>query len=78
MVVSLYIALSYCLAGMRAGMSHLQKETFCRLCSKFNVFNSTFGVKKMFNIFTQLQSRILSVSSFQETIRIGLNRQKIV
>ena len=32
----------------------------------------------MFNIFSQLQSRILGVSSFQETIRIGLNRQKIV
>ena len=32
----------------------------------------------MFNIFTQLQSRIVKVSSFQETINIGLNRQKIV
>jgi hypothetical protein len=28
----------------------------------------------MFNIFSQLQSRIVSVFSFQETIRIGLNR----
>ena len=32
----------------------------------------------MFNIFNQLQSRIVSVFSFQETINIGLNRQKIV
>ena len=32
----------------------------------------------MFNIFSQLQSRIVSVFSFQETIRIGLNRQEIL
>jgi len=32
----------------------------------------------MFNIFNQLQSRIVSVFSFQKTICIGLNRQKIV
>jgi hypothetical protein len=32
----------------------------------------------MFNIFNQLQSRNVSVFSFQETIRIGLNRQEIV
>jgi hypothetical protein len=40
--------------------------------------NSTFWVEKMFNIFNQLHSRIVSVFRFQETIRIGLNRQKIV
>jgi len=32
----------------------------------------------MFNIFNQLQSRIVSVFSFQETIRNGLKRQEIV
>ena len=32
----------------------------------------------MFNIFNQLQGRIVNVFSFQETSRIGLNRQKIV
>jgi len=35
-------------------------------------------LKKMFYVFSQLQSRIVRVSSFQETINIGLNRQKIV
>ena len=44
----------------------------------FHKITQLSELKKIFNIFNQLQSRIVSVFSFQETIRIGLNRLKIV